>query len=1138
MANPKIKTLTIPIDGQKTTYDLCVDWANVENKPEDFEEGTGVQSDWNQSNEESLAYIKNRPFYSNGLVEKEVLPEIKLDAARFWQGLSDHTTYSVPVVGETYKVFWNGVKYECVAFDYQGWAALGNPWMEDCYKGNTGEPFLIGFDGSNVNTFTLEISDHVIEILNNDENEVIFRGVCDVNTYESIYQEIEYPAGIFITPGNTYNIFWDNQKYELTAEDYDGWRVFTSYPPFQIGVYTYDDYGYIGGYAEEPGEHTVRITEIAEDIKKLDGRYLPEGVPNITKNVLTIGTLVDDVYFDYDPDYSDNWIPLSSNLTLIEGNTYQVFLNGEQYECVAWFNSEWDSVCIGNGGLFGIGENSGEPFLCDSYSDGECCFTVAEPGEYWISLAGEALTATFNKLDKNCLPGDNNKAVGWASHAEGEDTLAIGYCSHAEGDETYAYGFASHAEGSFTHAFALDSHAEGYETYAKSEASHAEGYCTHAKGEVSHAEGYETQAINDYSHTEGYCTRAEGESSHAEGSETWSLGFASHAEGYDTLAQGTCSHTEGEKTIAMGWGSHAQGILNIEDSDERYAHIVGNGYEDDDGNEIRSNAHTLDWEGNAWFQGDVFVGGTSQDDADRLVKLSEIDDLDGGENSDWAQNDETAPGYIKNRTHHSTIGESICEETFQVVDGIGDKTITLSTPLQEGQLYEIQINDKIYHCKCQQYESTFFLGNFVRLFATLVGGDVTQEEIESLLYLMKAIIKLAYGENFAYYDHMPFCVISADNELILTMNEPGEYKVKVSPILELAPIDSSFLPPFALPERQVYDTFYVKDYKSLTNKVICPIDSNREIEIYLTKLSNSSLYADSNSFTILKSLYFHMAIEDLIEANVSFSQLLFNTFQLNEDISYSLTGVHTLVAARQPICYLVTKESVQIPNTDYVLTSGLWFSGELSQVRGNARIDIASSDKIITSGAISTAIPRMDDISIRYDELKACGNERVYVEWSKDIEYTNVTNGYIQLSEPYSIRELCGKQYLTKRQTEEGIVTFEKTLTFADIRNEQMAYYIDEITIVTNPLLTMMGYPYGTNFPQSPKDESLIYFKIYEPAKQLSEELIPDTIARKENTVEGNETEFILKSSTAGSTKRFRVTIDDSGVLSAAEIIE
>lgn len=34
--------------------------------------------------------------------------------------------------------------------------------------------------------------------------------------------------------------------------------------------------------------------------------------------------------------------------------------------------------------------------------------------------------------------------------------------------------------------------------------------------------------------------------------------------------------------------------------------------------------HTLDWNGNAWFIGDVFVGGTNKNDAIKLVKTTEL----------------------------------------------------------------------------------------------------------------------------------------------------------------------------------------------------------------------------------------------------------------------------------------------------------------------------------------------------------------------------------------------------------------------------------------------------------------------------------------------------------------------------------
>lgn len=55
--------------------------------------------------------------------------------------------------------------------------------------------------------------------------------------------------------------------------------------------------------------------------------------------------------------------------------------------------------------------------------------------------------------------------------------------------------------------------------------------------------------------------------------------------------------------------------------------------------------------------------------------------------------------------------------------------------------------------------------------------------------------------------------------------------------------------------------------------------------------------------------------------------------------------------------------------------------------------------------------------------------------------------------------------------------------------------------------------------------------------KTLDEKFIPDTIARIED-VNAPKTEFILNSSTEGSTKKFKITIDDAGVLTAMEIVE
>lgn len=109
---------------------------------------------------------------------------------------------------------------------------------------------------------------------------------------------------------------------------------------------------------------------------------------------------------------------------------------------------------------------------------------------------------------------------------------------------------------------------------------------------------------------------ASGSASHAEGQSTRAIGENSHSEGNFSTASGPASHAEGQYTIAATEAQHAQGKYNIEDTTGIYAHIVGNGRTQNN----RSNAHTVDWFGNAWYSGDVYVGSTSGKDKDEGSK--------------------------------------------------------------------------------------------------------------------------------------------------------------------------------------------------------------------------------------------------------------------------------------------------------------------------------------------------------------------------------------------------------------------------------------------------------------------------------------------------------------------------------------
>lgn len=235
-----------------------------------------------------------------------------------------------------------------------------------------------------------------------------------------------------------------------------------------------------------------------------------------------------------------------------------------------------------------------------NYAHAEGCETVASGGASHAEGLGARAT--------------NNQA-----HAEGYYTSSTGAYSHTEGGYTSASGNGAHAEGGYstsatatkrgTKATGENSHAEGLTTLASSATAHAEGESTSAVASWTHAEGVGTCASQQAAHAEGNGTRASGYAAHAEGNGTRATGYsACHAEGAYTCATGSYSHTEGYYTIANHRSQHVFGEYNIADPSSEastvrgnYIEVVGNGTSSN----ARSNARTLDWNGNETLAGQL-----------------------------------------------------------------------------------------------------------------------------------------------------------------------------------------------------------------------------------------------------------------------------------------------------------------------------------------------------------------------------------------------------------------------------------------------------------------------------------------------------------------------------------------------------
>ena len=583
-------------------------------------------ADWNQNDENGDGYIKNRTHYSNGFVEELIMPETELQTVFVFELYNAPYSFSE---GDHYTALHNGVSYDCIVkYDNQyDVNYIGNLSIVLKDAEDTGEPFCCDLRGLYINT----TGDHVIELrcessgdtyINEfSENDVIIfsTGYANVfpkagDSYIVSYDGIEYNcvaqlAEVFCVLGNASLI--DKDYFEDTGE------------PFVVFSADEEESNAFGNTA---GLHTFEVRCSKEDIKKLDPKYLPEGIGYI-ENIS--GELVPEttVYIEVEENYTE----LNNTLYLTAGNIYTVLFNGDTYECTAWASYE-DCVCLGNGNIYG-GEGMGEdvPFSFDSYSDGTIYLNTNEPGEYTISISGD-VTKVF-PIDDRLLPqglvivDPSNIASGQHSLAEGFDTRALGDCSHTEGDTSAALGYAAHAEGTWTIAYGDNSHAEG-EGYLNDVNCHIEAGSSEfslddidydlyigqvlffdgvyalvedisdgivylntplsqdhdinrvylmlgATGPCSHSEGSATLASGRRAHAEGYETFASGDDSHAEGECTIASGDCSHAEGDSTTASGYNSHAEGYVTTALGDGSHAEGYCTEALGDESHAEGYG-----------------------------------------------------------------------------------------------------------------------------------------------------------------------------------------------------------------------------------------------------------------------------------------------------------------------------------------------------------------------------------------------------------------------------------------------------------------------------------------------------------------------------------------------------------------------------------
>lgn len=209
-----------------------------------------------------------------------------------------------------------------------------------------------------------------------------------------------------------------------------------------------------------------------------------------------------------------------------------------------------------------------------------------------------------------------NTTIGAGSVAMGVDVEASANSCYAEGGYTTASAQGAHAEGSHTTASGEASHAEGYYTTASGDLSHAEGDLTVASGIASHAEGIGTTAAGALSHTGGIYNVEDSYSTWPEwtANTSYAVGDRVKITDNEAVTGYICKTANTDATFTSSNWTNRQGQMN-------YAEIIGNGTADN----ARSNARALDWDGNEFLKGDLYVNcNTNSTNGTQVVKVTDI----------------------------------------------------------------------------------------------------------------------------------------------------------------------------------------------------------------------------------------------------------------------------------------------------------------------------------------------------------------------------------------------------------------------------------------------------------------------------------------------------------------------------------
>lgn len=400
--------------------------------------GSSVQPDYTQNDETASDYIKNRPFYEDGLVLTEVLPETELSFVY-------ESSFGVYAYGdvapieyvklweqdwETVTIVWEGQEYVCEPAMWNGIKIAGNaPALTG--TGNNNMPFVFGIGGLALfernqilvaSLFDTAPATHKVALYMNQPNYVTLdsnyldvpwekvsnKPFGDIAAGTVVVEEtslpIEYLYGAniirgfkinesYVVVGKHYNVTLNGTTYDAECVEESGMKIIR----WQIESSTQDLTPYYSalqtsvflprGLNTSVGDIMTIKVELAEDIvAKIDSKYLPEtssggsgecNLPEVdegSKVSILPETKLEGFY--YISNYGMYGCASSSiTIGLSADDSCTVVWDGEKHTCTVVDMSSIMSGALGLGNLSFAGiESNNEPFAIGFFVDGGVTF--------------------------------------------------------------------------------------------------------------------------------------------------------------------------------------------------------------------------------------------------------------------------------------------------------------------------------------------------------------------------------------------------------------------------------------------------------------------------------------------------------------------------------------------------------------------------------------------------------------------------------------------------------------------------------------------------------------------------------------------------------------------------------------------